>query len=93
MERETIRYYKIKDDHKEYQFVYSINEIERIIYEKFMWQHLEKIYVDLQGYLYSNTYLSLVVIFDSMYSSPFTMSSFTVVTLSLPSTTATRFSG
>lgn len=56
MEREIIQYYRIKTDTKDFESIYSIDEIERILYERFMRSRLEKVYVELNGYLYSRTY-------------------------------------
>ena len=56
MEREITQYYRIKTDTTDFEPIYSIDEIERILFERFMWNRLEKVYVNLNGYLYSRTY-------------------------------------
>lgn len=51
-----IKYYKLKINNKDYQILYSVDEVERMIFENFMWRRLEKVYVNLEGYLYSSKY-------------------------------------
>ena len=75
MARKVMQYYQIELDGNPYEVIYSIDDVSRILFEKFIWHRLEKIYVGVGGghfYTYDHNCIDLsymggntIMVFDN----------------------------